>query len=115
MPLPLPRLRQRGYNQAQELALATGLPLGVPVRLDLLLRPSCDTPQSHLRAKERRRNLHGSFAASPAAAGLRLWLLDDIVTTGSTARAAARTLLLAGAQRVDLVALARTSLHPAER
>lgn len=115
MPLPLPRLRQRGYNQAQELALATGLPLGVPVRPDLLLRPSCDTPQSHLRAKERRRNLHGSFAASPAAAGLRLWLLDDIVTTGSTARAAARMLLLAGAQRVDLVALARTSLHPAER
>ena len=115
MPLPLPRLRQRGYNQAQELALAAGHLLGLPVRPDLLYRPSCDTPQSRLRAGERRRNLHGSFAASPDAAGLRLWLLDDIFTTGSTARAAAQTLLAAGARRVDLVTLARTPLRPAGR
>lgn len=111
MPLPLPRLRRRGYNQAQELALAVGRLLGVPVRPELLYRPSCDAPQSSLRARERRRNPHGSFAASPAAAGLCLWLLDDIFTTGSTARAAARALLAAGAQRIDLVTLARTPLH----
>lgn len=115
MPLPLPRLRQRGYNQAQELALAAGHLLGLPVRPELLRRPSCDTPQSRLRAGERRRNLHGSFTASPDAAGLRLWLLDDIFTTGSTARAAAQTLLAAGARRIDLVTLARTPLHPAGR
>lgn len=111
MPLPLPRLRQRGYNQAQELALSVSAPLDVPVRPDLLCRPSCDTPQSQLRAQERRRNLRNSFVASPATAGLRLWLLDDIITTGSTARAATQTLLRAGARRVDLVTLARTPLH----
>ena len=115
MPLPLPRLRQRGYNQVQELALATGHLLELPVRPELLLRPSCDTPQSRLRAEERRRNLHGSFIASPDAAGLRLWLLDDIFTTGSTARAAAQALRAAGARRIDLVTLARTPLHPAGR
>lgn len=115
MPLPLPRLRRRGYNQVQELALAAGHLLELPVRPELLLRPSCDTPQSRLRARERRRNLHGSFVASPDAAGLRLWLLDDIFTTGSTARAAAQALLTAGAQRIDLITLARTPLHPAGR
>lgn len=113
MPLPLPRLRRRGYNQVQELALAVGRLLELPVRPDMLLRPSCDTPQSRLHAGERRRNLHGSFAASPAVAGRHLWLLDDIFTTGSTARAAVRALLAAGAYRVDLVTLTRTPLHPA--
>lgn len=111
MPLPLSRLRQRGYNQVQELALAAGHLLNLPVRTDLLFRPTCDTPQSRLHARERRRNLHDSFLASPRAAGLHLWLLDDIFTTGSTARAATLSLCAAGAQRVDLVALARTPLH----
>ena len=115
MPLPLSRLRARGYNQVQELALALGRLLDLPVRPDLLLRPSCDAPQSRLHAKERRRNLHGSFIAPAHAGGLRLWLLDDIFTTGSTARAATQALLSAGAGRVDLVTLARTPLEPAAR
>ena len=49
-----------------------------------------------------------SFAASPEVKGLRLWLVDDVMTTGSTLRAAGLALLKAGASRVDVLVVART-------
>lgn len=100
-------LRRRGYNQAHELAVALGLLLSLPVRPDLLRRPA-DTPhQTGLTAAQRQRNAAGSFRAADVR-GLHLWLVDDIITTGSTLRAAGTELLRAGAARVDVLALART-------
>ena len=56
----------------------------------------------------RRSNVQHSFSASPKAKGLRVWLVDDIMTTGSTMAAATKALLAGGAARVDAVFIART-------
>lgn len=115
LPVPLApgRLAERGYNQAWELARRVADGLGLPARADGLLRPlDSDIHQAQLDRASRQRQLQGSFmvapAARPALQGLHLALVDDVMTTGSTAAAAAATLLQAGAGRVDLWVLART-------
>lgn len=102
-------LRERGYNQAHELAAALCRELGLPLRHDLLWRTRRVQPQAGLDAAHRLANVRGSFAA-PAhrLAGAHCWLLDDVMTTGSTARAAAAALLDAGAASVSLLVMART-------
>ena len=100
-------LRRRGYNQAHELAVALGLLLSLPVRPGLLRRPADSPHQTGLTAAQRQRNAAGSFQAADVR-GLHLWLVDDIITTGSTLRAASAELRRAGAARVDVLALART-------
>ncbi len=102
-------LRRRGYNQAHELAVALGLMLSLPVHPGLLRRPAAVPHQTGLTASRRRRNAAGTFRAD-GVRGLRLWLVDDIITTGSTLRAAGEELRRAGAARVDVLALARTPL-----
>jgi ComF family protein len=113
VPVPLhpARLRQRGFNQADEIArhVATVLQLQ---RVPHALLRSRDTPaQSRLPAAERRQNLVDAFRVAAAAraglAGRSIALIDDVMTTGSTARAAAASLLEAGAMQVELWTLAR--------
>jgi ComF family protein len=100
------RNRDRGFDPARLLAEETGRRLRRPVRV--LLERRRDTPvQSALPAHERDANVAGAFRSRPAA-GQSLLLVDDVVTTGATAFEAARTLLRAGASRVDLLVLART-------
>jgi ComF family protein len=115
LPVPLApgRLAERGYNQAWELARRVAAGLGLTARADVLLRPlDSDIHQAQLDRASRQRQLQGSFmvapAARPALQGLHLALVDDVMTTGSTAAAAAAALLQAGAGRVDLWVLART-------
>ncbi len=108
MPLHPARLRQRGYNQAMELARPLAQVLEVPVRHDALLRTRATKAQTELGAIARRRNVRGAFAAKPGV----LWpehvaLLDDVMTTGATLAEAARVLRRAGVRRVDVWALAR--------
>ncbi|AVP57029.1 phosphoribosyltransferase family protein [Pulveribacter suum] len=112
LPVPLSpaRLRERGYNQA--LLLARALGAGVRLRHDLLLRLH-DTPaQSGLARPARLRNLRGTFALQPLAAGAvqgrRVLLVDDVMTTGATLHTAALALRAAGAVQVDALVLART-------
>ena len=101
-------LRHRGYNQAHELAKALHKHLGVPLSTQLLTRPVPGKEQARLGAKARHSNVQHSFSASPAAKGLRVWLVDDIMTTGSTMAAATKALLAGGVARVDAVFIART-------
>ncbi|MTJ91850.1 MAG: ComF family protein [Desulfovibrio sp.] len=101
-------LRHRGYNQAHELAKVLHRNLDVPLATQLLTRPVPGKEQARLGAKARRSNVQHSFSASPAASGLRVWLVDDVMTTGSTMAAATRALLAAGVTRVDAVFAART-------
>lgn len=111
VPVPLHWLRRlrRGYDQADGLARAMSAPLGLPV-VKALVRRRATRAQSSLARDERLRNLEGSFRARPAgfSTGAALLLVDDVVTSGATLEAAARTLLGAGAGKVAAVVVART-------
>ena len=110
LPVPLhrARLRERGYNQALELARPLGRALAIPVRHDLLLRPRATAAQTELDAAARRRNVRGAFAVrTDAALPPHVAVLDDVMTTGATLAECARVLKRAGVRRVDVWALAR--------
>ena len=114
LPVPLSpqRLAERGYNQAWELARRTARLQGCEARHDVLLRPIDTAHQAELSRAERQRNLASAFMVDPRQRpllqGRRVALVDDVMTTGATAREAARTVLRAGAAAVDLWMLART-------
>ena len=106
VPLHLKRLRQRGFNQSQELARYWGRQFAIPVLKNTLKRHRDTMPQSTLTAQERMPNVWGAFTAEgdlPA----HLALVDDVYTTGSTCLAAAEVLIARGVQRVDVWCLAR--------
>lgn len=101
------RNRERGYDPGALLAEEVARRLGRPLR-PLLSRVREAPAQSTVPAAERQRNVRGAFAASARTRGLRLLLVDDVLTTGATAFEAARTLRAAGASSVDILVLART-------
>jgi ComF family protein len=108
VPIPLHprRLRQRGYDQARLLADAAAERFGLPVAP--LLRRVRETGQQVGRDRVARdRSVRGAFAPSGTVVGLRICLVDDVLTTGATASAAAGALLDAGAARVEVRTLAR--------
>ena len=108
VPLHARRERSRGYNQAALLARPIAELLEAPVAGDLLRRTVHNQPQVESRAESARsRNVSGIFKASPGVRDKRILLVDDVATTGSTLRECARTLLKAGARRVDAVVLAK--------
>ena len=119
LPVPLSdlRLRERGYNQAWELTKRLGAALRCPVDATLLLRVK-DTPhQLAFPPAQRAGNVRAAFAVEPKRRGelqgLRVTLVDDVMTTGATAAEAARTLLQSGASEVDVWVIARTPRHDA--
>lgn len=111
VPVPLHprRLRERGYNQAALLAAALGRRLGLGCEPLALVRRRETPPQAGLSAAARRRNVAGVFAVRRPArvAGRVVALVDDVVTTGATARACAAALRAAGTREVRLVSVAR--------
>ncbi|TKS55129.1 ComF family protein [Luteimonas yindakuii] len=110
VPLPLhaARLRERGYDQALELARPLARALDLPLRTDLLVRMRATAAQSSLDAEARRRNVRGAFRVQGrAAVPTHVALIDDVMTTGATLHAAARALHRAGVARVDAWVCAR--------
>lgn len=110
-PVPLHWWRhwRRGFNQSEVLARRLARGLGLPCAVGLLTRQRYTRPQTRQSAAERRANIRGAFRArmSPAVAGRTVLLVDDVMTTGSTATEAAGTLRAAGAARVAVAVLAR--------
>jgi ComF family protein len=111
VPVPTTPRRQvrRGYNQAELLAESFAARTGRSVRR-ALVRRSEGRSQTSLTPTERRENVRDVFAPSPIGAdvtGMRVLLVDDVLTTGATASEAATTLASMGASRVTLVAFAR--------
>lgn len=111
VPLAKKRLRQRGFNQAAMLANWLGARLNLPVDERVIRRVKETPSQQGLDAKARKRNLASAFAIRDATAilGKHLALIDDVLTTGSTAGVLAGLLLKAGARSVDVYCLARTA------
>ena len=112
VPVPLAprRYRQRGYNQASELALAIRRAAGVAVKSDVAIRQRETAEQAGLDRKARRRNVTGAFAAVAPLDARHVAILDDVVTTGSTVRELAKVLRQAGAQRIEVWGIARTAV-----
>ncbi len=108
---PLPahwrRRLARGFDQAERLALLLARQWRRPVE-PLLLRHRSTGHQQGLDRAERVRNLRHAFVAQPGARQRRVLLIDDVMTTGTSARAASRALLEGGAAEVRVWALART-------
>ena len=112
--IPVPQhaagLRRRGFNQVREIGRYLQKLTGLKLDYRLLRRIKAGAPQEALGAQERCENLRNAFLAASRVSGLRIWLLDDVVTTGSTCRYAAEALLAAGAADVHVLACARTYL-----
>ena len=110
VPLAPARLRQRGYDQALELARPLARALELPLVPAALRRVRDTEPQSRLDAVGRRRNLRGAFAANERGAlPAHVALVDDVMTTGATLGAAAIALRRAGVERVDAWVCARVA------
>ncbi|MEN1928735.1 ComF family protein [Luteimonas sp. MJ250] len=108
VPLHRARMRQRGYNQALELAHPLGRTLELPVHAGLLLRIRNTSAQSRLDADARVGNLRDAFVvAGRGAPPPHVVLVDDVMTTGATLHAAADALFDAGVDRVDAWICAR--------
>lgn len=110
VPVPLHRARlgERGYNQALEIARVLGQVLALPVDQGCCQRSLATLPQAGLDERSRRRNIRGAFSARSPLGWRHLAILDDVVTTGSTVEELARVLHRAGAERIDIWAVART-------
>lgn len=111
IPLHAQRLRERGYNQALELARPLARAFDLTLAPGLLARTRATPAQAELDAKTRRKNLRGAFAfqpppdrPDPPASAV---LLDDVMTTGATLAECARTLRRAGVARIEVWAFAR--------
>ena len=110
MVVPVPmhpkRRKHRGYNQSELLAKEIAAALEVPCE-NGLIRIRDTVQQARLEADERRRNLQDAFRAEPCVAGWRVLLVDDVYTTGETARECAKALREGGAISVSFLAYAK--------
>jgi ComF family protein len=106
VPLHRARLRERGYDQALELARRVARACDVPVLADAVHRVRATARQSELAAGARRRNVRGAFAVT-GTLPIHVALVDDVMTTGATLRAVATALRRAGVGRIEVWVLAR--------
>jgi ComF family protein len=109
VPLYPRKEHERSYNQAALLAQGLARTLGLPLLAGSLRRIRSTATQTHLTATERRKNIHGAFAAEKPKwiEGRSLLLVDDIMTTGATVNECAKVLKKNGAHRVYVVTVAR--------
>ena len=111
IPVPLHRSRiwSRGFNQSAIVARELSRRTGLPVSVDALRRVRATPALKGMTRSQRRRTVAGAFRVDAKAQlrGRTIVLVDDVLTTGSTANACARALKRAGAARVDLISWAR--------
>jgi ComF family protein len=122
VPVPLHRMKhaERGFNQARSLAVSALAALArshpqwrLRLASTTLMRLRATESQAGLTPRQRRENVRKAFSVSDPAAlmGQHVLVIDDIFTTGATARAAAKTLLDAGAASVWVATLARARMR----
>lgn len=111
VPLPLHRrrLRERGFNQAMEIARRIAPRVGARLAPEAMVRLIDTAAQTNLSNAERQRNVRNAFTATSRLTGLRVALVDDVMTTGATLDAAARALKGAGAIHIENWVVARAA------
>jgi ComF family protein len=109
LPVPLhpSRYRERGFNQAAEVARTLSRQLHIPLDPYCCARARATQPQAELPAKERLRNLKKAFRIIAAPRASHVAIVDDVVTTGTTVNELAKVLKAAGVERIDVWACAR--------
>lgn len=107
VPLHRGRFMERGYNQALEIARALSSELGLPVLCRHIRRSRSTAPQTSLAFDERAANLTRAFRVGRSIPGLRIAIVDDVITTGATVNELAFALRRAGAGDVHAWAVAR--------
>lgn len=108
MPLHPDRLAERGYNQATEIARRLARHLQQPWAAEACRRIRATPPQAGLGLKARRSNLRGAFVCDADLSGMRVALVDDVMTSGSSLNELARVVKKAGAVEVEAWVVART-------
>jgi len=113
VPVPLHprRLRERGFNQALELARPLARRFGLPLRHAVVRRIRDTAAQSGLAQRARRGNVRGAFSVSAVLPEDDVAIVDDVVTTGATVDALAVALRRAGARRVTVWCVARAGVE----
>jgi len=115
MPMHTKRLKERGFNQALEIAkvLNQYLTLKSARKLDYksVIRQTLTPPQASLPLKDRVKNIKGAFKVNTNLSGKRIAIVDDVMTTGASLNELAKTLKQAGATHVECWVIARTLPH----
>lgn len=111
--IPVPpdreRLKKREFNHTSLIAKEISRILSLPLELNGLIKIKTTPQQIGLRREERLKNLRKAFRAEKNFSGKRILLIDDVITTGTTASECARELRRAGAKEVYLLAVARSA------
>lgn len=114
VPVPASRsaLKRRGFNPAGELASQLSRQLGIPFRPGGLVCKFDHAPQKTLDLHQRRALVRGRYACNMGLSSLRIGLVDDVMTTGSTLREISHVLIRQGAASIFVLVAARTPMAP---
>jgi len=110
MPLHPKRLKERGFNQSLEIAKIVSKQLNITLDYSACTRTKYSQPQASLPLKQRANNIKGAFKCAKSLTGLRVALIDDVMTTGASLNALAKAVKAKGASHVECWVLARTLL-----
>jgi ComF family protein len=100
VPLHARRLRERGFNQAQELTRILSTHLSIPVDTQSLCRTRNTTAQSGLTKKDRRQNIRNAFTLTSKINSSHVAIIDDVMTTGHTVNEIAKTIKASGVSEI---------------
>ena len=109
VPLHKKRLRERGYNQALELARPIAKNLHIPIDCDSSIRSKYTAAQSLIPAKQRQKNMHNAFAIKKIFSAQHIAIIDDVITTGNTIKELSKTLYQCNIKKIDIWCCAKTS------
>lgn len=108
MPMHATRLKERGFNQALEIARLVSRQLHIPIDYTSCQRTRYTPPQASLPLKERIKNIKGVFECNANLQGLSVAMIDDVMTTGASLNELAKTLKQSGAAHVECWVITRT-------
>lgn len=111
MPLHPQRLQERGFNQALEIARIVARQLSIPLDINSCKRVKLSAPQATLPLKQRVKNMRNAFVCNRRLDGIRVALVDDVMTTGASLHALTTAVRKAGAASVECWVVARTQLQ----